>query len=317
MTTFVDDMADRAAAKTPKDTFEKVAQMNKDLDPALETIGCIQHPGKAATIANLRGPETYEYTRKMQKELNGVKDARYLGPHMVWNRGLQIERTRRIKSTYNAYYMFSRFWKSSTRWSLKRLVFKGLIKSKLLSGLSAFLPTKFDFDKLDAVICKLGRKVMKGGACAKDFDKEGNITAYYSVDNSKVRKFMQIATTEVELQVERLKMLQNIARDPKHFDQYLTTIFGRFALAGTYVTQRQTQIEKDLQTIEQFDDHAWLLEATQGSFLKLIKDDEFVEEFLKIDFSKLKKAQWTVAIPPPGWAPLQEAAQISPEPLSD
>ena len=50
-----------------------------------------------------------------------------------------------------------------------------------------------------------------------------------------------------------------------------------------------------------FDDQVWILEMSQAHFPNIIADADATEEFVKIDFSKIKKDEFAANIPPPGY----------------
>ena len=68
--------------------------------------------------------------------------------------------------------------------------------------------------------------------------------------------------------------------------------------------ERAQQYDEDLQEIMKFDDQVWILEMSQAHFPNIIADAEATEYFVKIDFSKIKKDEFTAKVPPPGYITL-------------
>ena len=96
-------------------------------------------------------------------------------------------------------------------------------------------------------------------------------------------------------------MLQSIARSKDEHTQFLAAIYGKYdLLPDTYQTARAQQYDEDLQELMKFDDQVWILEMSQAHFPNIIADADAAEEFVKIDFSKIKKDEFTAKVPPPG-----------------
>jgi hypothetical protein len=59
----------------------------------------------------------------------------------------------------------------------------------------------------------------------------------------------------------------------------------------------------DFEHVRKHDDHCWIWEAIQNNPIKLFHDPNIAKQFCNIDFAYLKARDFSVSIPPPGWAP--------------
>lgn len=377
-TTFVDDAADRHAARTPARLYEEVINADIAWSNSLSLIGGTQHLGKAATIISIQGPETRYYQKLMQKTISGCKQARYLGPMMTWTGGIGAERTARIRAAQQAYYQFAGFWKACTSWRLKQLVFGAAVQGSLLTGLTSFVLRPQDYSKLDATLCSLASKALKGHATRRilstPLDNEcvscshqvaiprhqcsgcfgtlhqvcycenpehlcikclrlkkedeaqfviakATATAaqqqlmrnveikYKSLTNQEVREMMALCTTTTEMAVQRLRMMQQVAKKPDDHLMFLASIYGTFNADPHYITERAKMFHNDLQLLTRFDDHCWLVEASGSHILDLLRKAELQEEFLTVDPKKIKMVEITRQIPPPGVADTDDMSE--------
>ena len=103
-----------------------------------------------------------------------------------------------------------------------KLVFKSIILAILISGLSSFVISINDIDKLNCFIRGKARKIMRGMACTKDKGK------YKSLPNADIHRFIGIANIDTELRVMRLKWYQSICETPLDFEQFLTAVYSDF-----------------------------------------------------------------------------------------
>ena len=65
MTSFMDDVADGITAKLPREVLLKLDNADINMQKALAISGCSLNTGKAASVAALRGKDTFEVNKIM------------------------------------------------------------------------------------------------------------------------------------------------------------------------------------------------------------------------------------------------------------
>ena len=110
---------------------------------------------------------------------------------------------------------------------------------------------------MDAAHLKLARRSLAGLGCNK-FKKTDGGKKCTSERSEQVRQYMSLGTIDDELRIARLKFWQNIARDPEHHTQIVTTFFGTFKFSNGNLKDdkfhgRYIQLQEDLQHMRQLD----------------------------------------------------------------
>jgi len=303
-TIFVDDIGKTSAIGDISQLCNYITALNSDLDDSLSITGCTQNTNKQEFVARLFGPGSFPITRQLQERFpqSFRTSARYLGPMLSWNSGATVEVDRRCKSARAAWFIFRKFWfsRNDTRFIL--LVFRAVIFSILTSGLTAFVLSVKDLNKLNTVVIQCGRKLMKGKACTKTDDGKGG-TTYKNVTNDKVLKFIGLTDVGSELHIARLRWYQSIAKDPTSNDQFLTALLAIFPFEALPAPCHPwyTQFSNDLKIIEEFDDIAWIYEQVATAPTLIFTDLNIREAFVAFDFSQIRARFLSVQIPPPGY----------------
>ena len=118
------------------------------------------------------------------------RSARYLGPHILFDNGLSVERERRAAATRQAYFRFGKFWARcrNPRWTF--VLFKSLVYGTAHSALVCFVLNQTDRQVLDSTVASLARKALHG-ACAIT-EHEGGAKSYRAKSNHDVLRKVRL-----------------------------------------------------------------------------------------------------------------------------
>ena len=203
------------------------------------------------------------------------------------------------------------FWSAARiPWRWKRTVLLGRVVNSAFSSVEAFLPTKRQYDTLDAAIASLARIAMRGRACT--WNEDGTVR---SLTNAEVLAHWKIARAEVELRVRRLMWLQQAAKDRNNNAQLFAAIFGTIsgqamqtvADDGSLSSQANPWAKRAQEDVNQLincsEEAQSLLETAGPHIVAWLKDPNFREDFYNIDVSILRAKEFRTNIPPPTCAP--------------
>ena len=132
---------------------------------------------------------------------------------------------------------------------------------------------------------------------------------FHALPSRKVRKYLELVPTSVELAVRRLQFWQAVARNIAAHTPVLAVVFGSFKweaaspideagkltpAAGSWAQQ----LYADVQLLAEHDD-GYILVRDMGE-QPLLLFTHLREQFVRVDVTVLKRAYQSVAIPPPG-----------------
>ena len=240
-----------------------------------------------------------------------VRLARYLGSRLQYNGTLGAEQGCRLQAAKAAYAILGGFWGSTrnTRW--KGLVFNSMVLGALTTGLRAFVLPKGMEAALDSQAAILARKAVQGRAC--DRSHPGHFKA---LTNTATLRMLQCAPPSTTLQVHRLRLWQQLVARPERTVCLLGCMFGSmFTAYGHMVSTKHKfveQLRSDMQALSSLTPLDSFIGDILPNPLVLFTDAAARDAFLRADPAVLLAAQYSVAIPPPGFAPLA-ALDTAPE----
>ena len=133
---------------------QAVDQTSGQLDVALDSIQLSQNSGKAEALAHIAGRDAVPLIRHLyaSRQINVRTCARYLGPYRHWGGSFACELSKRFAAAKRAWFDFSRFWFKPIDLRLRVCVYRAVVLSCLLSGLTAFALGERDIARLDAYV---------------------------------------------------------------------------------------------------------------------------------------------------------------------
>ena len=313
---FADDIGKRYVAVDTQSIADTITQADQRLDTELRKIGVAQNGDKKTILPTIvdRGAQKINYqifAGHLQCHGKVHRDVRYLGPYFQHRFSNTTELNKRIQAIRAGFYSMGRFWWKCRNMGSIRVVFLAKVLSAAYSGLTAFVLTAAEMQKLDRVLMGLMRSVSKGTACQKQYDEEHDALTYQSRTNAWVRHKFQIATTDVELCVARLKWMQTMVRSPEDFICVTAAVFGTYVWDKNgpltehgYIHENANpwakQMWQDLQCLREHDVGDVLLQMLDGRIGRLWQDPECADMFQRIDATFLRAKYLTQQIPPPG-----------------
>ena len=307
ITTFVDDVSRSIVFRSWKELLEFSKKNDDTLDECMAPKGLAQHRGKAEGTTWLVGQGAHECQRLLPS--GGVdigakilRDARYLGPHIHYQLCDFVEINRRLKAARNAWFMFTGFWASKVDLRFRALVFRCIVYSVLLTGLTSFALSRASMGKLTSYCLDCGRRLLQGAATDKYYDYDGNLK-YRRKPNIYIWRSLGMADCFVELHIQRLKFFQKVCIDPQHHELYLSALYGRMVWdpPGVGITNKWIiQLKEDIRALEVDDNIASFLSNVNYEPKILFLDRDLAIEFAAFDVSILRAAFLHVAIPPDG-----------------
>ena len=117
-----------------------------------------------------------------------------------------------------------RFWSAECSQRVKRIIFRSMVWSTLLTGWETLPPSRADcraFDKFTA--CKR-RSLMRRKASGRWIDKR-----YHALTTAEVLRWLKLIPipTHLELQIRRLRWWQSVLLDREGNEALLGIFFGR------------------------------------------------------------------------------------------
>lgn len=158
VTVLADDTGRSGTARNPADLHKQLAISDKTFNACLNPIGLFENLSKRKVLVNRSGPFALD-------TFPGFAPAvKYLGAIFIANGSLEPDLRKIIASAHNAWYAMQGLWSSPLQQSEKVKYYKSLVQSILLSGAEACSFTFEQLHRLEAVQCKLLRKLMCGRA---------------------------------------------------------------------------------------------------------------------------------------------------------
>lgn len=305
-TTFVDDIAKRHIEDESGDGLAEKAQSSGALLAAyMGSRGYAVNEDKTEHVVQFVGK------RSLRKARNAcargfVREARYLGPILGQAGRIATELHKREQAARHGWMSLGKVWFKPMPRRLLRMLFLAFVQGAMLTGMTAFTLTQVQCSRMDTVLCKWMRAMMKGKAHSTD--QHGRHT---TMTNTKVMQHWKVATCKTELTVRRLRMYQQWARNPQDHRQVIASVFGqtvheqskgveRLSARGQLVeasTPWARQLAEDFRTISEHDAAIEWYEVMKGDLLACFREGECRDMFLMIDVGILRAAEFTVAIP--------------------
>jgi hypothetical protein len=147
---------------------------DKIFDDEHRKINLAQNHDKAVRQISIRGPGSAGVARAVANA-NGVVgkkvfsvEARYLGPYLHNDNTYNRELDRRIKHLHIVFRMWNKFWMAEgIPIKTKIMLFKGIVIQILFSAVIAFVLSKSNYVKIESVVCRKVRAMLKGRACVR------------------------------------------------------------------------------------------------------------------------------------------------------
>ena len=228
LTTFVDDLARKFTFMSAEQMWSLNKYIVDRLDAAANRIGVKQSEDKGVFQGSFFGPASRKNYKKLFDQdfgINGVTDARYLGPYLNYKHTFSNEKKLRIAAANTAWMAFGSLWYVKVDFQFVILIFQAVIVMTLFSGITAFYLSPRDYADFDSFIANKVRVLLRGQACLKHSTGD-EATTYKARTNKSVLRSAGMPPSHIQLAVLRLKMLQRIAKNPQHHDLFLTAMFG-------------------------------------------------------------------------------------------
>ena len=148
---------------------------------------------------------------------------RVLGTLTTYNCSNVAERQARLRAAQAGWTVMGRFWNAECSHRVKRIIFRSMVWSTLLTGWETLLPSRADcraFDKFTA--CKGLRRKASG----RWIDAEGKKRSH-ALTTAEVLRWLKLVLTHLELQIRRLRWWQSILLDREGIEALLGIFFGR------------------------------------------------------------------------------------------
>ena len=263
LSAYTDDLArTRLVVDIPQFVATSNAQ-SEALSAALRPASVVQNTDKQETLLKFAGRGARQGMRAAYGLALPVPDtvvrlARYLGSRLQYNGTLGAEQGCRLQAAKAAFAILGGFWGSTrnTRW--KGLVFNSMVLGALTTGLCAFVLPKGMEAALDSQAAILARKAVQGRAC--DRSHPGHFKA---LTNTATLRMLQCAPPSTTLQVQRLRLWQQLVARPERTVCLLGCMFGdaswergsMFNAYGHMVSAKHKfveQLRSDMQALASF-----------------------------------------------------------------
>ena len=314
LSTYADDVAIKVLASTAASLQTKAASLDDHLDTALAAGGLAQNRGKQEVVVRFAGPGSHAqmraiYTGNVALEGQVVPKARYLGEFYNYTCSGTDARKHRLQRAQVAWRSMGSFWtkQGCSRRSVS-ILFRAMVVETALCGLVPFILSNSDYIALDRFIINKGRCLMRGRACAKEIQPDGHVK-YTAVPNDEVLRYLELANSRTELCIRRLQFWQRVVACPTRHSNLLAVMFGSFSFERNRPLDRSgclssaahpwlQQLVEDVETLRDIPDTEYIPEAMDRKPLQLFSP-EVAEDFLRCDFTILRRKFLCVAIPPP------------------
>ena len=208
-----------------------------------------------------------------------------------------VEVEMRIRDAQQAFDHYKAYWSKPTNLEIKRIIFKNMVFSTLISGMVSLNMTSSDVMRLHAKMMALARRCLAGRATIKD-EQAAHIV---KKPEAEILKMMKLGTFQVEVNISRLQFWQRIFKAPDYHQQLITAMYGRFPfdedIEDYMKSSRYVEFKKCLDIMQHFDS-LYDLWQDLGDPQQLLFDEELRDRFTQADFKVMRVALWTAAIPP-------------------
>ena len=243
-----------------------------------------------------------------------VRLARYLGPRLQYNGALAEEQRLRLHAARAAYAILGGFWRSTRNNRWKGLVFNSMVIGALISGLCSFVLPKGMENALDSQAALLARKVLLGRACDRSHPQH-----FKSLTNAATLRMLQCHPPSSAVQVQRLRLWQQVVKHPERSVCLLGSMFGEpcWGHSKPNAGTQHKYVEllcADLCALAALTPLESYIGAVQSNPLVLFTDPDIRDAFLRADPAILLAARCSIAIPPPGYEPLPRADAVPEKP---
>ena len=132
---------------------------------------------------------------------------------------------------------------------------------------------------LQAVLCKLGRRLLAGKACEKT--ERGGTAKHKALTNKEALVKVGPASVRTELLIGRIKFLQGLTRNTHRHAQYYVAMFSRlpFEVEKDGDHPHLEQFLGDLSALASHDDVHWIVEIVLREPVALFADPDIVDSF--------------------------------------
>ncbi|CAE7331777.1 unnamed protein product [Symbiodinium natans] len=317
LSAYADDVCRKILVSSPQSAAAHVRFSNEVLDDELLNVGMAQNTDKQEHVVVFLGPHSRTHNQQVYRHalLDGktVPAAKYLGGLQRYDGQCGPEVDKRANAAYAAWCTFKGLWhRRELPWRGPRTVFMGMVYEVLFSGLEALVLGSGHYAKLDRIVAAYGRRLLRGTACEKIAQADGNIK-YRSMPNTDVFRHLGVACASTELRIRRLKFLQRLATDPFRHHHVITAFFGTMDFdpeptvdAEVGLTPRANSYAarlywKDLQSLAGLDSAHWIVELAGNDIMAFFT--ELATDFAHVDVTELRAQELSVQIPPPGFSP--------------
>jgi hypothetical protein len=107
-----------------------------------------------------------------------------------------------------------------------------------VSALEAFVFQREDSKQLEELICEYGRVLLRGQACKKDTQQQGNVK-YTARTDEEVVRILKLLPAQEEFAIRRLKWLQAISEAPENNTQLIAALCARVPFKTTPTVNAQ------------------------------------------------------------------------------
>ena len=320
LSTYADEICRRILVETPEMAAALVRHSNTVLDMVLAGAGMAQNTDKQEHVVVFKGSSSRKFTKQVLQGcmLDGKArpSAKYLGgiQRHDGTRGPEIDK--RANAAYVSWATFRGLWhQRRLPWRGLRAVFLGMVYEVLFSGLEALVLGKMQYSRLDRIVATYGRKLLRGDACRKSVQEDGQ-TVYHSLSNADVFRRLGVPCAHTELRIRCLKLLQRWAKDPWKHHQVITAVFGIMWCDEGPTVDAESGLScsansyaklfwEDLQSLAALDSACWLVDIAGNDVMSFFT--VLAEDFVRIDVSELRARELSIAIPPPGYTPPQDS----------
>ena len=194
-TIFADDITKRTVTKTPQEVITKVGKASKLFKNIPADIGIVMNQSKEEHQVGFVGPGSVKSMRTMYKGNEWPEGIgklcptqRVLGTLLTNNCSNVAERQARLRAAQTGWTVV--FWSAECSLRIRRIMFRSMVWSALLTGWETLLPSRADckaFDKFTA--CK-GRSLMRGKASGRWIDTDGT-KRYHALTNTEVLRMVE------------------------------------------------------------------------------------------------------------------------------
>ena len=168
-TLFVDDLATLFASYQSDGLWVDVELAGEFLDCQINPLGLVRNKTKDESLPRLVGMGSRAaMSRCMENHVHGSRSAvRYLGLMPTWSCTVTVEIGRRVGLAWKAWYADRSLWHTRVDIDFKVLVFKAIVLSTLLSGLTACVLSDKQYQTLGLFVVGRARVLHRGKACKK------------------------------------------------------------------------------------------------------------------------------------------------------